>query len=56
MTVPSIKITIDREWLALVAYRMVLERIVADADERPWEQSEAADMARRVLAAFPEAA
>lgn len=46
-------ITADADWIALVAYRVALEEIVREADMSPWADNPAAEVARRVLEAFP---
>lgn len=50
----EIRIKVDRDWLALNAYRMALERI-ADYEAAPWEADgeEARMLARHVLEEFP---
>ena len=45
-------IQIDDDWLALVAYRVALQKIAAMAEEQSWAHNEAAEMAKAVLDAF----
>jgi hypothetical protein len=52
-SVDRLTITVDRDWLALAAFRVTLERIVTHEEEMPWASSEAADLAREVLSRFP---
>lgn len=48
-------ITLDDDWLALVAYRMALQLIVENAEAKPWsaDDQEAAEIAAHVLERFP---
>lgn len=50
----TLTIRIDRDWLALNAYRMALESIVERAEREPWAvDPETARTARLALAQFP---
>lgn len=55
MAVGHLRIKVDRDWIALVAYHMALEAIIEEtADAPPWQDNTAAEIAQRVLDAFPE--
>lgn len=48
----SLKVKLDRDWVALNAYRMALEHII-DAGEDSFGGDGAAEIAKRVLEQFP---
>lgn len=51
----KLKIELDKDWMALNAYRIALEIIAKQADAEPWAASgeDAADIARSALKQFP---
>lgn len=51
----TLRIKVDEDWLALVAYRLALQCIVEIAEEKPWSADEqaAAEIAAHVLEQFP---
>lgn len=55
MAKAELRITLDRDWLALNAYRMVLEAIVREHKAEPWGFSgeTAAALAEMAMRQFP---
>lgn len=54
MATSTLRLTIDEDWLRLMAYREVLREIVREADEdgEAWKVDPNVEAARRILAHF----
>ena len=52
--IAKLEISVDRDWIALNAYRMVLEQIVRRYEDEPWcGNEEVAALAKHVITEFP---